>query len=154
MKVEKDYEELLRLLNKSKVKYCIVGSYAVAFYARPRYTKDMDIFVEPTAENGKRIIKALSEFGFQGLNLKEDDFSQKGMIVQLGYEPIRIDILTSIEGCSFEEVWEGRKKATYGKEKVFIIGIEELVKNKKSSQRKRDMADLEVLMRVKNRENK
>jgi predicted nucleotidyltransferase len=120
VKIEKDYEELLRLLNKNKVKYCIVGAYAVAFYARPRYTKDMDIFVEPTVENGKRIVNALNEFGFQSLKLKKDDFSQKGMIIQLGYEPVRIDIITSIEGCTFEEVWKERQAGTYGEEKVFL----------------------------------
>ena len=77
MKTEKDFEELLKLFNKNKVKYCIVGAYAVAFYAEPRYTKDMDIFVEPDKDNARRIIKSLEEFGFKSLTLKEKDFIRK-----------------------------------------------------------------------------
>ncbi len=118
MKVEKDYEGLLRLFNKHKVKYCIVGAFAVAFYAKPRYTKDIDILVEPSAGNSKKIINALNEFGFKSLGLKPADFIEKGKIIQLGYEPVRIDLITSIQGCSFEEVWKEKKKGIYGKEKV------------------------------------
>lgn len=77
MKTQKDYEELLELLNKHKVKYCIVGSYAVAFYSRPRYTKDIDILIEPTPENAGKILKALNEFGFGSLKLSEKDFTEK-----------------------------------------------------------------------------
>jgi len=149
MKVEKDYEELLKLLNKNKVKYCIVGAYAVAFHAKPRYTKDMDIFIEPSEENGKRILKALNEFGFKELDLKEEDFTQKGIVIQLGYEPLRVDIVTSIEGCTFEEVWENKVEGHYGNEKVYFIGLNELIKNKKKSKRKQDKVDLEILLMVK-----
>ncbi|MDI6780741.1 MAG: hypothetical protein QME49_01315 [bacterium] len=145
MKVEKDYEDLLRLLNKHKVTYCIVGAYAVAFYARPRYTKDLDILVEPDIKNGRRIVNALNEFGFQSLSLKEEDFSQKGMIVQLGYEPIRIDIITSIKGCTFQEVWDKKQTGIYGEEEVFFIGRDELIKNKEISSHKQDKVDLEIL---------
>lgn len=145
MRIEKDYEELLRLLNKNNVRYCIIGSYAVAFYAKPRYTKDMDIFIDPTIENGKRIATALKEFGFEGLNLSEKDFCQAGIIVQLGYEPLRIDIMTSIEGCSFEKVWENKVIGTYGHEKVFFIGLDELIENKKQTGRQQDKEDLDIL---------
>ncbi|MEW6607254.1 MAG: hypothetical protein AB1414_07335 [bacterium] len=137
------------LLNKNKVKYCIVGAYAVAFYAKPRYTKDIDILVEPTLANSKRIIKTLNEFGFESLELKASDFAQSGKIIQLGYEPVRVDIITSIEGCSFKEVWVGKEVGIYGKEKVFFIGIKELIKNKQSLNRKQDQVDLEVLQLVK-----
>ncbi len=147
MKVEKDYEDLLRLLNKHKVRYCIVGAYAVAFYARPRYTKDMDILVEPEIDNGRRIVKALNEFGFQSLGLKEEDFSQKGMIIQLGYEPIRVDIITSINGCNFQEVCEKKQTGTYGKEEAFFISRDELIKNKEISNRKQDKVDLDILQK-------
>ena len=98
MRIEKDYEELLGLLNKHKVKYCIVGAYAVAFHKKPRYTKDIDIFVEPSVENGKKIVDALNEFGFESLHLSENDFAEKGRIIQLGYEPVRVDIITEIAG--------------------------------------------------------
>lgn len=148
MKVEKDYEDFLRLLNKNKVRYCIVGAYAVAFYSRPRYTKDLDILAEPTLENAKKIIQALNAFGFSSLKLSEKDFIKKGNVIQLGYEPLRIDLLTSIKGLSFEEVWRKRKVGPYGREKVNFIGKNELMINKKKSRRKQDEADLEVLRKA------
>ncbi|MCX7793146.1 MAG: hypothetical protein N2257_01885 [Thermodesulfovibrionales bacterium] len=107
-RVEKDYEEFLRLLKKHDVRYCIVGAYAVAYHAIARYTKDMDILIEPTEENALRLVRAIKEFGFTGLT--EKDFMSSGIIIQLGYEPVRIDIVTSIDGCTFEEVW---KKQSY-----------------------------------------
>lgn len=152
--VEKDYEELLRLFNKHKVKYCIVGAFAVAFYAVPRYTKDMDILVEPSIENGKRILNALNEFGFGVLKLSTNDFSKEDRIIQLGYEPVRVDIVTSIEGCTFDEVRRNKKIGRYGKERVYFIGLNELIKNKRASKRKQDEVDLEILLAVKKRMSK
>lgn len=149
MKVEKDYAELLKLFNKNKVRYCIVGAYAVAFYAKPRYTKDIDILVEPNRENARRIIKSLDEFGFKNLRLTEEDFSQEDKIIQLGYEPLRVDILTSIEGCSFKEIWKNKKTSRYGRQKVFFIGINELIKNKRVSKRRQDKVDLDILLQAK-----
>ena len=146
MKTEKDYEELLRLFNRNKVRYCVVGAYAVAFYAKPRYTKDMDILVEASLENGRRIVESLNEFGFTSLNLSEKDFSQKGRIVQLGYEPVRIDVITSLQGATFKKVWENKEAGAYGKEKIFFIGLDELIKNKKSVKRKQDLVDLDILL--------
>jgi len=145
-RVEKDYAGLLKLFNKNKVRYCIVGAYAVAFYARPRYTKDIDILVEPEIKNALRIIRALQEFGFQTLGLTEKDFSQKNKIVQLGYEPLRVDILTSIEGCSFKDVWKNKITSRYGRQKVFFIGIDELIRNKRASKRRQDKIDLDILL--------
>lgn len=153
MKTEKDYEELLRLFNKHKVKYCIVGAFALALYARPRYTKDLDLLVEPSVANGQRITAALKDFGFGSLNITPKDFSKKGRIIQLGYEPVRIDLLTSIEGCNFDEVWNSRRQGSYGEEKVYFIGLEQLIKNKKYSERKQDLADLELLQKVQKSQN-
>lgn len=148
MKVEKDFEELLELFNKNKVKYCIVGAYAVALYAKPRYTKDMDILVEPSIKNAHKIIKSLNGFGFKNLGLAETDFSQKNKIIQLGYEPVRVDIITSIEGSSFKQIWKNKKISQYGKQKVFFIGINELIKTKKASTRKQDKLDLDILLQL------
>jgi hypothetical protein len=145
--VEKDYEEFLGLLNKRKVKYCIVGAYALAFYAAPRYTKDLDVFMEQSRDNAKKVIKALHEFGFADLKLTEADLMEPKTIVQLGYEPIRIDLVTSIDGCSFEQAWKNRTKGRYGKAKVFFIGLSELIRNKKAAGRKQDQADFELLKR-------
>lgn len=147
MRVEKDFEELLGLLNKHKVKYCIIGAFAVGFYGYPRYTKDMDIFVEPTLENGEKIVNVLNEFGFKSLNLKAGDFAKEGMIIQLGYEPVRIDLVTSIKECSFSRAWKNRTIVQYGKHKVYFIGLGELMKNKKMANRKQDRIDLALLQR-------
>lgn len=145
MKVEKDYEDLLRLFNKNKVKYFIIGAYAVAFYARPRYTKDIDILVEPDIRNGERIIKALREFGFKSLKLSAKDFAKKGRIIQLGYEPIRVDIITSIPRVNFKEMWKNKIRSKYGDEKVFFIGQKDLIKIKKISGREQDKIDIKIL---------
>lgn len=148
MKLEKDYEDLLKLLNKNNVEYCITGAFAMAEYATPRYTKDIDILINPTKENARNIINALKEFGFSDLNINEDDFSKKGQIIQLGFEPIRIDILTSIDGCDFNEIWQNKIIGKYGNIEVFFIGLEQLIKNKKATNRKQDQADLEILNKI------
>lgn len=147
MRVEKDYEEFLGLLNKYQVKYCIIGAYAVAFWGYPRYTKDIDILIEPTKENAKRIILAIREFGIKSQELTEEDFIRKNRVIQLGYEPVRIDILTSVEGVSFSTVWKNKVEDFYGKEKVYFIGLKELIKIKKRIARPQDLADLEELLR-------
>lgn len=148
MKVEKDYEELLQLFNKHNVRYCIVGSYAIAFYARPRYTKDMDILVEPSPENACRILEALQKFGFGSLPLSEKDFTEPGQIIQLGYEPIRIDFITSIEGMDFKKIWKNRALGQFGRQQVPFIGLTDLITCKKIANRSQDRADLEVLLEV------
>jgi len=148
MKVEKDYEELLELFNKNRVRYCIVGAYAVGFHGLPRYTKDIDILVEPSLENSLRVVKSLDEFGFKNTGLAKDDFAEEGRIVQLGVEPVRIDIITSIGGCSFKEIWKNRKTFQYGSQRVFFIGIKELIKAKKASGRSQDKVDLEKLLKI------
>ena len=146
MKTEKDYEEFLELLNKHNVRYCIIGSHALAFHARPRYTKDIDILVEASADNADRIIAALDEFGFGSLNIGIEDFSSKGNIIQLGYEPVRIDIITSIKGLVFSKVWQNRVLGTYGNQTVNYIDRRNLIKSKKISNRIQDKADLELLL--------
>jgi hypothetical protein len=148
MKVEKDYEELLQLLNKNNVKYCVIGAYAVALYAQPRYTKDIDILIEPEIENSRRVVKSLEEFGFKNAGLTEKDFIHKGRVIQLGYEPLRVDILTSVKGVTFKEIWQKKRTSRYGKQKVFFIGPRELIKNKKAAGRRQDKADLEILNKV------
>jgi hypothetical protein len=127
------------------VKYCIVGAYAVAFYGKARFTKDMDVLVEPSLENGKRIVKALSDFGFENSGLTAQDFTERGSIIQLGYEPVRVDIMTSIAGVTFDEAWGNRVTGSYGDEQVLFIGLEELIKSKEMTGRKQDAVDVEVL---------
>ena len=96
MKVEKDYEEFLKLLNKNRVKYCVIGSFALAIHAKPRYTKDIDILIEPEEKNSSAILRTLRQFGFSSIEITEKDFLKSDQIIQLGYEPVRIDLLTRI----------------------------------------------------------
>ncbi len=146
MKTEKDYEEFLELLNKHDIRYCIIGAFALAFHARPRYTKDMDILVEATNDNAKRLLAALREFGFGSLNLSVEDFSSKGNIIQLGCEPVRIDIITSIKGLEFADIWDSRIQGPYGKQTVNFIDRQNLIRSKKLSNRAQDKADLDLLI--------
>jgi hypothetical protein len=149
VKTEKDYEEFLELLNTHDVRYCIIGAFALAFHARPRYTKDMDILIEATTDNAKRLLVALGEFGFGSLGLTGEDFSTKGNIIQLGYEPVRIDILTSIEGLEFADIWKNRIQGPYGKQTVNYIDFQNLIRAKQLSNRAQDKADLELLLSAK-----
>ena len=146
MKTEKDYEEFLELLNKHEVRYCIIGSYALSFHARPRYTKDIDILIDASLENAGKILAVLDEFGFGSLNLQTEDFSAKGNIIQLGFEPVRIDIITSLQGFEFSEIWENRVQGPYGSQMVNFIDRQNLIKSKKIADRTQDRADLELLL--------
>jgi hypothetical protein len=148
VKTEKDYEAFLGLLNKHNVRYCVVGAFALAFHARPRYTKDMDIFVEPTIDNTERLLIALDEFGFGSLNLSVEDFSTRGNIIHLGYEPVRIDIMTSIKGLEFDDIWRNRIRGPYGNQTVNFIDRQNLIQFKKLANRAQDKADLELLEAV------
>ena len=146
MKTEKDYEEFLELLNKHNVRYCVIGAFALAFHARPRYTKDMDILIETTTDNAKRLLMALDEFGFGSLNLAVKDFSTQGNIIQLGYEPVRIDIITSIEGLDFTDIWKSRIQGPYGKQTINFIDRQNLIRSKRLSNRAQDKVDLKLLL--------
>ena len=145
MRVEKDFEDLFALFNKHDVRYCVVGAYALALYAKPRYTKDLAILVDATKENAGRILGALNDFGFGSLSLTEDDLCEPGMIIQLGYEPLRIDLLTSIEGLPFDQIWQRRTMAPYGEQQVSFIGLEDFITAKRTANRKQDQADVEIL---------
>ncbi len=148
MKVEKDFEEFIELLNKHGVKYLIVGAYALALYGVPRNTGDIDIFIERSEENAKKILNVLSDFGFDDLELSLTDFTTEEMVIQLGIPPVIIDIITSISGVEFDESYTSKVETKFGKIFANFISLECLIKNKKASARKKDQADLELLMNV------
>ena len=148
MQVEPDFEDFLGLLNTHNVRYCIVGSFALALYAKPRYTKDMDIVVEPTQANARRFLHALAAFGFAALNVTMEDLTRPGTIVQLGYEPVRIDVLTSLEGVSFTTLWRHRTMEAYGRHRVPFIGEREFLTTKRRAGRSQDLADIEAVLRA------
>ena len=145
MEVQPDFRELLALLNKHAVEYIIVGDYALAFYGAPRFTGDIDIFVCPQSQNAARILNALNEFGFGSAGLTEEDFSTPHKVVQLGAPPVRVDLITSLTGVSWEEVVATRAPGNYGDVPVFFIGRNEFIANKRAMGRKKDLADIEAL---------
>ena len=117
----------------------------MAFHAKPRFTKDIDLLVEPTAENAERLLHALRDFGFGAVDLTVQDFTTPGRIVQLGVPPNRVDLMTMIDGVSFPEAWAGRIEGRFGAVPVCYIGKAELVRNKRATGRAQDVADLEAL---------
>jgi len=144
----KDFEELLGCLKRHGVRFVVVGAHALAYHAKPRYTKDLDLFIEADPVNGERVVAALEEFGFSGLGIVPEDFTATGRILQLGVPPNRIDLMTSIDGVDFEEVWSSRVEGTYGAQVVPFIGKAALIKNKSASGRPQDLADLELLRKT------
>ncbi len=145
MEAQQDFKELLRLFNAHKVKYLIADGYALEFHGAPRYTGDIDIFVQPETANAINILKVLDEFGFGSVGLKEEDFNNPNKVVQLGYPPVRIDIITSISGISWNDAYKERIKGNYGDISVFYISKNHYILNKRASGRKKDLADLEAL---------
>ena len=145
MEVQQDFKELLELFNDHKVEYMIVGGYALAFHGAPRYTGDIDLLVKPDEANALRVIEALDEFGFGSVGLEKNDFMYQDKVVQLGVPPVRIDIITSISGVSWEEALNGAMKGKYGEILVLYIGRDQFIKNKRAIGRRKDQADLEAL---------
>ena len=141
-----DLKELLELLNEKKVKYLVVGGYAVAFYGFPRYTGDIDIWFKPSAKNVNKLLDTINAFGFASIQLSVKDFMEKDSIIQLGYPPNRIDFLNNIDGVNFDECYKSRNIYEFENIKINLISIEDLIKNKKSSNRTKDKLDLENLL--------
>jgi len=144
--LSKDFKEFIELLNKNDVRYLVVGGYAVAFHGYPRYTKDMDVWIDRSPANAGKLLKALGEFGFGSLNLTPDDFLEADQIIQLGYPPNRIDILTSCTGLDFDDCYGAKVDFEMDGVRVQFIDIESLKKNKRSTGRTQDLADAENLM--------
>ncbi|MBN1832606.1 MAG: nucleotidyl transferase AbiEii/AbiGii toxin family protein [Deltaproteobacteria bacterium] len=145
MDIQIDFKELLELLNNHDVGYMIVGGYALAFHGAPRYTGDIDLFIKPDKENAQRIMKALDEFGFGSVGIESSDFTHENKVIQIGVPPVRIDIITSISGVTWEEAFSSRVQGQYGDVPVYYIGLDQFIRNKKSIGRIKDMADLEAL---------
>jgi hypothetical protein len=145
MPLPKEWREFVELLNSNGVEYLVVGATALAHHGIPRFTGDLDILLRNTAENGSRVERLLRDFGFGDLGLRAQDFTNSYQVVQLGVAPLRIDLLTSISGVTFEEAWAGRVSAIVDGVKMNLIGRKELIENKKATRRPQDMADLKAL---------
>ena len=140
-----DFKEFIQSLNDNQVQYLIVGGYAVALHGYPRYTKDLDIWIELNPANAAKLIKALDQFGFRALGLRVEDFLEADQIVQLGYPPNRIDLITSMPGVDFEGCFTSRVKVMIDDVLINFIDLENLKKNKRAVGRLQDLADLENL---------
>ena len=143
--LNKDFKEFVELLNSAGVEYLLVGGYALAAHGHPRYTGDLDIWVRSSLPNVDRLLEALTRFGFGGLGLTTEDFLKPNSVVQLGYPPVRIDLLTSIDGVEFEQSYRNRVVMDVGGTTLSIIGVDDFRTNKRAAGRAQDIADLESL---------
>ncbi|MDF3078179.1 MAG: nucleotidyltransferase family protein [Sphingobacteriaceae bacterium] len=150
---EKDFIEFIELLNLHAVEYLIVGAHALSFHGRPRHTGDLDIWIKPSLENAEKMMVVLRDFGFGSLNLVKEDFLRDNYVTQLGYPPLRIDILNAISGVSFNEAFSNCLTADVDELRVNYIGLDDLIKNKISTGRKIDLADVESLEKLKKKKD-
>ncbi len=136
----------MSLFNDEGVRYLVIGGFALAHYGRPRYTKDLDIFIDRTAENARRVFKALARFGAQLAGMSHRDFADADVVFQIGVEPLRVDILTDISAVDFADAWARREESAYGDVPVSIIGKSDYIENKRASGRPGDLRDVEALL--------
>ena len=143
--MNRDFSELLLEFNAHRVEYLVVGAHAVAVYGHVRATKDLDIWIRSDSENALKVLDAIASFGapFAGLNM--NDLTQPGTVFQIGIPPLRIDVLTGIDGVEFAEAWPARFQTTFGNVPVFIISRHHLIINKRATGRLQDLADAEQL---------
>ena len=148
MNLNQDFQEFVKLFVAHEVEFLIVGGYALAAHGHPRYTKDLDVWVWIGPENAQRILVDIEEFGFGDLGLTAADFQEPDVMVQLGREPQRIDILTYASGLQFSDAYKNRVYVTIGNVDVPFISIDDLRTNKMATGRPRDLADVADLPKV------
>jgi hypothetical protein len=143
-----DFRDLLRAFSAHQVRYLVVGAYAVAAHGHPRATKDLDVWVEPSAENAARVLAALREFGAPLQGLTVEDLMTPGVTYQIGLPPLRIDVLTALDGVpEFAVAWRHRRPAVLDGFRVATLGRRELLENKRAAARPQDLADVAALER-------
>lgn len=145
MPVNPDFKDLFAALNAARARFLLVGGYALAHHGHPRFTRDLDVWVEPAPGNSHRVFAALEAFGAPLQELRREDLEREGLIFQIGVAPNRIDVITAIDGVAFGEAWEARDETTYGGEPVPVLGRSHLMANKRATGRPQDLVDLEEL---------
>ncbi|MEO8370191.1 MAG: hypothetical protein ABI806_13405 [Candidatus Solibacter sp.] len=140
-----DFEDLLNIFIAREVRYLIVGGHAVMLYTEPRYTKDLDIWIDASEQNAERVFQALLAFGAPLAGLKAADFANEGWFYQMGIPPVRVDILMSIDGVAFDEAWQNRRASKLGKVDAWFIGRADLIRNKRTVGRHIDLHDADSL---------
>lgn len=146
---EQDFIDFVQLLNDHQVKYMVVGAYALSVHGRPRHTGDLDIWIKPDAENAGKMVRVIAGFGFGQLGLTEDDFLRENYVTQLGYPPLRIDILNAISGVEFDEAYSARMETEVEGLEISFISANDLIRNKRSVGRAKDLGDVEALEKLK-----
>ena len=149
MKINSDYRDLLRILNEEDVRYLVVGGYAWMAHTEPRYTKDLDVWIQPTLENAAALLKALARFGAPTVGVSSSDFVEPEVFFQIGVEPVRIDVMTSVPGLQFPEAWSGRVTVDFEGVPAGVLSWSDVQCAKAASDRKRDRADLRKARRRK-----
>jgi hypothetical protein len=142
---EPDFVDFIDLLNKHQVDYMVVGAHALAYHGRPRHTGDLDIWIKPSEVNARKMVKVIDDFGFSSLGLSEKDFLKENYVTQLGYPPLRIDILNTISGVEFDEAYANKVIGETDSLNVNFINVDEFIKNKEASGRNKDLGDIESL---------
>jgi len=140
-----DFREFLQLLNDNEVEYLLVGGYAVGYYGYPRYTGDLDIWVRSSKENAERLMHVLKQFGFGSLDITAEDFTKQYAVIQLGHPPLRIDLVTTLDGVEFDQCYQRRNTQMLDGISVDFIDLDDLRCNKRATGRARDLDDLENL---------
>ena len=141
----RDFKEFLQLLNSKKIEYLVVGGYAVGYHGYPRATGDMDIWIAINEKNALKMVDALKEFGFDLPEINKELFLKEEKVIRMGVPPMRLEILTSIDGVSFETFFENRLIADLGTFKVNFISKDDLLTNKRASGRPQDLVDFDKL---------
>ncbi|MEO7265957.1 MAG: nucleotidyltransferase [Ferruginibacter sp.] len=142
---QKDFEDFIKLSNKYNLEYLVIGGFAVSIHGYPRTTKDLDVCINKTEENAKILVEVLNDFGFGSLNFKIEDFLENDMITQLGYAPIRIDILNDLNGIDFNLAFKNKRVVEMNGVPTNFIGYNELLVNKEKAGRDEDMLDIKKL---------
>jgi Nucleotidyl transferase of unknown function (DUF2204) len=149
MPPNQDFKDLFAEFNAHGVEFLVVGAHALAAHGHVRATKDLDVWVRPDHENAVRIIIALRVFGAPTHTVTEHDFATPGITFQIGVEPVRIDIITAVDGLTFAQAWPNRVLSEYGGERVFVLSRDDLIRNKRAAARPQDLADIAALERLK-----
>lgn len=149
MILDKDFKEFIGLLNAHKVDYLVIGGYAVNYHGYPRYTKDIDFWIWLTSENIARLLRAIDEFGFGSLGLQANDLLNPNNVIQLGYEPYRIDLLTEVEGVDFQACFSRKASVRIDEIEVNFLSLDDLIQAKRQAGRLQDLADAQQLEKIK-----
>ena len=150
MTLAQDFEDFVKLLNLHGVEYMVVGGYALAFHGKPRHTGDLDIWISISEKNAVRILRVLKEFGLSSMDFKKEDFLKPGYMSQIGYPPLRIDILNSIDGVEFKDAIQNMLRLEIENDfTINYIGLNDFVKNKQASGRSQDLADIQEIQKLK-----